>query len=218
MADLDVQPKKKNSWLPWLIALIALLLLFLLLRSCNKTHAVANTTDSTTNIRQADTSANPGAATTVPAGSAADWNNIDRNAPTASYAEITNKDISVHGNDNYSIYSLGENVLFETGNSTIRKDAYQNLKQVVASINQRYKGGDIRIYGYTDSVGSKGYNKELAQQRAEAVSKWLAVNGGIDSSKISINAIGEGQPVATNNTAQGRQQNRRVEIAVRKAQ
>ncbi len=218
MADLDVQPKKKTSWLPWLIALIAILLLFLLLRSCNRTHTVASMGDSTTNIGP-DTSANAGAvATTVPVNGAADWNNIDRSAPTASYSEITNKDISVNGNDNYSIYSLGENVLFETGNSTIRKNAADNLKQVAASISQRYKGGDIRIFGYTDSVGSKGYNKELAQQRAEAVRNWLAANGGIDSSKISINAIGEGQPVATNNTAQGRQQNRRVEVAVRKAQ
>ena len=219
MADLDVQPKKKTSWLTWLIALIALLLLFLLLRSCNRTHTVASTANATTNIGPADTSANAGeAATTVPVHGAADWNNIDRNAPTASYSEITNKDITVNGNDNYSIYSLGENVLFETGNSIIKKGAAINLKQVAASINQRYKGGDIRIFGYTDSVGSKNYNKELAQQRAEAVRSWLAGNGGIDSSKISVNAIGEAQPVASNNTAQGRQQNRRVEIAVRKAQ
>ncbi len=213
MADIDVQPKKKKSFLPLILGLfVVALLLFFLLRSCNKTGTAVNNTDSTTTAGP-DTSAK--VATTVPA---ADWNNIDRTAPSASYAEITNKDISVNGTDNYSIYSLGENVLFETGNSNIKKDADKNLKQVVASINQRYKGGDIRIFGYTDSVGSKGYNKELAQQRAEAVSKWLAVNGGIDSSKISINAIGEGQPVATNNTARGRQQNRRVEIVVRKAQ
>ncbi len=216
MADIDVQPKRKNSsWLTWLIAALILLgLLFFLLRGCNKTTTVANTTDSTTTIK--DTGG--AVATTTPAGSTTpDWADVDRNAPTAAYGEITDKGITVRGNDNYGIYSLGENILFETDKSTLRKDAEQNLKQVVASINKRFNGGNLRVYGYTDSTGTKGYNKELAQQRAEAVRTWLATNGGIDSTKISINAIGDAAPVATNATAQGRQQNRRVEIVARKA-
>ncbi len=219
MADLDVQPKKQTSWLPWLIAAIVLIgLLFFLLRGCNKTDAVATTGD-TTNTATTDANAAGAVGTTTPAaGSGANWDNIDRNAPAASYDEITDKNINVRGNENYGIYSIGENILFETDKSTIRKDAAQNLKQLAASIDKRFKGGDLRVYGYTDSVGSKGYNKELAQQRAEAVRTWLAANGNIDSGKISINAIGEGQPVATNATAQGRQQNRRVEVVARKAQ
>ena len=216
MANLDVQPKKKSSWLPWLIAAIILLLLILLLRhGCNKTNNVAGTTDTTTAVAPANAGS---VATTTPANTNGDWSNIDRNAPIASYGEISDKNISVRGNDNYGIYSLGEDVLFETGNSNIRNDAAKNLKQITASINQRFKGGDIRVYGYTDSVGSKDYNKDLAQQRAEAVRTWLATTGGMDSSKISINAIGEGQPVATNATEKGRQQNRRVEVVARKAQ
>ena len=212
MADLHVQPKKQSSWLPWLIgALILIALLVFLLRSCNKTDAVAGTnTDST---------ATGGAiATTTPSGtSTPDWADVDRNAPAANYDEITNKDISVRGNDNYGIYSLGENILFETDKSTIRKDAEQNLQQLAASIQKRFNGGNLRVYGYTDSVGTPGYNKDLAQQRAEAVKSWLATNAGIDSGKISINAIGEGAPVATNTTAAGRQKNRRVEVVARKA-
>ena len=216
MADLDVQPKRKSSsWLTWLIAAIILLgLLFFLLRGCNKSNAVVGTSDSTTERK--DTGA--AVATTTPSGSTtADWADIDRNAPAASYQEITGKGITVRGNDNYGIYSLGENILFDEGKSDIRKDAGQNLKEVVASINKRFNGGNLRVYGYTDSIGSKGYNKELAQQRAEAVRTWLATNGGFDSSKISINAIGAEAPVATNATEHGRQQNRRVEIVARKA-
>ena len=211
MADLDVQPKKQASWLPWLIGAILLLaLLIFLLRSCNKTNAVAGTADSTTT--------GGAVATTTPAGTKTpDWADIERNAPAASYGEITNKDIEVRGNDNYGIYSLGENILFETDKSTIKPDAEQNLKQLAASINKRFNGGEVRVYGYTDSVGSKGYNKELAEQRAEAVKSWLATNAGIDSVKISLNAIGEGAPVATNATSAGRQQNRRVEVVARKA-
>lgn len=210
MADLHVQPKKQTSWLPWLIgALILLGLLVFLLRSCNKTDAVAGAnTDST----------GAAVATTTPAGTTTpDWADVDRNAPAAKYDEITNKDISVRENGNYGIYSLGENILFETDKSTIRKDAEQNLQQLAGSIKKRFAGGDLRVYGYTDSVGTSGYNKELAQQRAEAVKSWLATNTGIDSGNISINAIGEGAPVATNATAAGRQENRRVEVVARKA-
>lgn len=211
MAELHVQPKKKSSWLPWLIGAILLIaLLAFLWRTCNNTTKAVGATDST--------STGGAVATTTPAGTKTpDWNDLDRNAPAANYDEITNKDISVRGNDNYGIYSLGENILFETGKSTILKNSEQNMQQLTASINKRFPGGDLRIYGYTDSVGSSGSNKELAQQRAQSVKTWLATNAGFDSSRISINAIGEEAPVATNATAAGRQQNRRVEIVARKA-
>ena len=217
MAELDVQPKKKSSWLPWLIAaIILLLLLFILFRSCNKTGAMATTGT------HGDTSAAVTGTTTPATGTAAnaagDWGSIDRNAPAASYEELTGKNINVRGNDNYGIYSLGENILFDNDKSTIKKDAEQNLKQLAASINKRFGGGDVRIYGYTDSVGTPGYNKQLAQDRAEAVKQWLVTNGSITEGKISLNPVGEGQPIATNATEKGRQQNRRVEVVARKAQ
>ena len=213
MADLHVQRKKQSSPLPWLIgALILIALLVFLLRSCNKTDAVGGTaTDSAANGSAAVATTTPSTTTTP------DWADVDKNAPSANYDEITNKDISVRGNDNYGIYSLGENILFETDKSTLRKEAEQNLQLLATSIKKRFNGGDLRVYGYTDSVGTPGYNKELAQQRAEAVKSWLATNAGIDSGKISINAIGEGAPVATNGTAAGRQENRRVEVVARKA-
>ncbi len=215
MADLDVQPKKKsNSWLWLLLLLILILLIVFFMRGCNKNGTATNTADTTTSRK--DTGA--AVATTTPATTTTpDWSDVDRNAPSVAYGEITNKNITVRGNDNYGIYSLGENILFDEGKSTIRKDAEQNLKEVVASINKRFNGGNLRVYGYTDSIGSKESNKELAQQRAEAVKTWLATNGGFDSTKISINAIGDNAPVATNTTEKGRQQNRRVEIVARKA-
>lgn len=216
MAELNVQPKKKSSILPWLIAAIVVIgLLFFLLRGCNNNDQNGNGVDTTA---AASTSTDTTAAvrTTTPA-NAGDWSNIDQNAPAASYQEITDKNIDVRGNDNYGIYSLGEDILFDNDKSTIRKSAEPNLKQIAASISQRFNGGDVRVYGFTDSVGSAGYNKDLAEQRAAAVRSWLATNAGIDSSRISLNPIGEGRPVASNNTAQGRQQNRRVEIIARKA-
>lgn len=207
MAELDVQPKKKTSWWPWLLlALILLALLFFLLRSCNKTTVAATTSDSTVN-----------SGTTVPGGATnSAWDSIDFNAPSASYDEITNKNISVRGNDRYAVYSLGENVLFDEGKSTIRSDAEQNLKQLAASIQKRFNEGDVRIYGHTDSIGGSDANKQLAEQRAESVRNWLITNGNITENRISLHPIGESQPVATNGTETGREQNRRVEVVVKK--
>ena len=211
MADIDVQPKRKsNSWIWLLLALLLIFLLIFLARSCNKNKGNAGATDSSSVT-----------GVTTPAGSdttnASGWNDADMsNAPAAAYEEITDSNISVRGNANYSIYSIGENILFDEGKSTIRPDAEKNLKQLTASIQKRFAGGDIRIYGYTDSIGTVASNKQLAEQRAQAVSNWFSANG-LDKNHISINAVGEAKPVATNATAQGRQQNRRVEVAARKA-
>jgi outer membrane protein OmpA-like peptidoglycan-associated protein len=204
MAELNVQPKKKTNILAWLLLLAGIAaLIWWLTRDKNGEVATIPPEDTITN--------NATTSTTTPT---ADWNSIDFNSPTVSYDEITDKNIDVRGNNSYGIYGLGENVLFDEGKATIRTDAEANLKQITGSIDKRYNGGEVRIYGYTDSTGSAGANKELAQQRADAVKNWLQSNG-IDAGRISVNAIGEARPIATNSTEAGRQQNRRVEIVAR---
>lgn len=210
MAELNVQPKKKTSFLPWLLLLlgVAALIWFFATRNKSDDNAAISTTKDTAVT-----------ATTVPASSSAntsDWDSVDFNAPAANYDEITDKNIDVRGNNNYGIYGLGENILFDEGKAEIRKDAEANLKQVTASISKRFANADVRIYGYTDATGSAGANKELAQQRADAVKTWFQ-NNGIEAAHISENAIGEANPVATNSTEAGRKQNRRVEIVARSA-
>jgi outer membrane protein OmpA-like peptidoglycan-associated protein len=204
MADLDVQPKKKGSILPWiLLALGALLLIFFLFKGCgNDKNESATATDTVST-----------ATTTAPVNQG--WDSVDFNSPNKSYEEITDTSINVRGNSNYGIYGLGENILFDEGKSVVRSTAERNLHQIVNSINKRYSGGEIRVYGFTDATGSAGYNKELAEQRAEAVRNWLVKNGKLDESRISLHPIGEAQPAATNATSEGRQQNRRVEIVAR---
>jgi outer membrane protein OmpA-like peptidoglycan-associated protein len=215
MADLDVQPKKRGSILPWILAaLAALLLLFLLARGCgdDKDDDVTTTTTTT-----GDTVVRDG--TAAAAGTAAatgDWNDVDWNAPATNFEEVTNREINVRGNDRYAIYGLGENILFDEGKATIRQDAEYDLQQVAASIGKRFNGADVRIYGHTDASGSAGANQQLSAQRAEAVRNWLSGHG-VDASKLSVHAQGEGQPAATNTTEAGRQENRRVEIVARKA-
>ena len=174
MADLSVQPKKRKiHGLVWLLAAIVILVIVLFLqRSCNNTatNDIANTAD--TNVVVGVTS--PGAIgnDTTAAGrtpGADDWDDMEKNAPNANYEEVTDKNITVRGNDNYGIYNLGSNILFNSNSSALRNGAEQKLTQIAASINKRFKGGEVRIYGFADSTGSAAYNKQLGEQRAATV-------------------------------------------------
>ncbi len=131
------------------------------------------------------------------------------------FAEVNLPDISVRGDDDYSVYGLEEKVLFDTGKSEIKASASNALNQVAASIGQRYGKNQIQVMGFADSRGDKDFNKELSEKRAEAVKNWLVTNGKMDASRLSVEPMGEAMPAASNATAAGRKENRRVEIAVR---
>jgi outer membrane protein OmpA-like peptidoglycan-associated protein len=207
MAELNVEPKSQRPWWLWLLlAVIALAILLFLLRGCDGDEAARD---------PETTSATDPAATSSGVAADNDWNDIDRNAPAATYEEITDQDINVRGNDQYAIYSLDETILFDTDSKEIRSGAEQKLKQVAASMEQRFANGQVRVYGYTDARGSAGYNQQLAEERAEAIQDWLVQNGEIGEDVISVHPVGESQPIASNATAEGRQQNRRVEIVAR---
>ena len=208
MADIDVKPKSKTPWWLWLILLlVALALLFFFLRGCgNTTGEQATDGADTTTTTTTDSSSTTAIATTTT------WDNVDFNSPKASYDEITDTTISVRGGDKYTIYSLGENLLFATDESTLQGSADKQLQQVVASLQKRFKGSVIGVYGRADAKGDKQENKELGAQRAEAVRNWLVTKGKIDAGKVSVHSYGETQPLASNATAEGRKQNRSVEI------
>jgi outer membrane protein OmpA-like peptidoglycan-associated protein len=150
------------------------------------------------------------------AGGRADWEDIDRSAPEVTFPEVKSRDLRVRGNNDYAIYDMEETVLFEFDKANIKPSAQNTLKEVASSIDQRYAEGEIRIYGHTDKVGSASYNKELAEERARAVKQWLVQHGNINDSRISIHPVGQAEPVASNETEEGRQQNRRVEIVARR--
>lgn len=73
------------------------------------------------------------------------------------------------------------------------------------------KGGNFVVVGHTDSKGSAAYNQTLSEQRAQAVVDWL-VSNGVDAGQLTAKGAGESKPVASNDTAEGRAQNRRVEL------
>jgi outer membrane protein OmpA-like peptidoglycan-associated protein len=210
MAELNVEPKQNKPWWLWLLlGLIAVLALIFLLRGCDDDRDME--TDGTT------TATTAGATTDRRTTGEGDWNNINRNVPVATYQEITDRDVTVRGNEDYAIYTMDEAILFDTDSDQLRPGADQKLQQVAQSLNQRYANGQVRIYGYTDARGSADYNEQLAEERAESVRNWLTQQGNISNDRISLHPVGEADPAATNETAQGRQQNRRVEIVARRA-
>jgi len=137
---------------------------------------------------------------------------VDFTVPVVVFVEIKSKDIEVRGNDSYSIYSFEENILFDVNKSTIRQKGQDKLNEIIASINKRYAGAEIVVYGFTDSDGSKYYNKALAVDRANTVKLYLQQKGNIGSDRISVRGKGEQNPISTNENENGRQKNRRVEI------
>ncbi len=128
--------------------------------------------------------------------------------------EVSLSGVTVRGNENYQVYGVDEKVLFDTGKAAIKPSATEALKQISASINKRYPGKDVRVLGFADSRGEKSYNRDLSKQRAESVKNYLITTDKMAADRLSTEAFGETQPVATNATPSGRQENRRVEIAV----
>jgi len=103
-------------------------------------------------------------------------------------------------------------VLFDTGKYSLRPLAREKLAKV-AGIVSGHPGLRLDVEGYTDSVGGDDYNQRLSEQRGSAVRDYLTQSGMAQSS-VTTQGFGKAQPVATNDTAQGRQQNRRVEIVI----
>jgi outer membrane protein OmpA-like peptidoglycan-associated protein len=210
MADLDVQPKRSRAWWPWLLLLLlAIAALFFLVRGC-ESDPTADAGPPAAGI--ADSTA---AATSDTVLAASDWDIVNFDAPAIRYEEITDRDINVRGDEGYAIYGIDETILFDSGKADLKAGAEEKLRLIAASMGKRFKAGPVRIYGFTDAKGSAGYNQQLAEQRAEAVRNWLVQNGNIAQQQASVHPVGEARPVASNATAAGRSQNRRVEIVAR---
>jgi outer membrane protein OmpA-like peptidoglycan-associated protein len=107
------------------------------------------------------------------------------------------------------VVTLGD-VLFDTGKSTLQPGAQRSVTQLVQVLT-RHAERRVLIEGFTDSVGSDEMNMQLSQRRAETFQREL-MNGGIAADRIEVRAWGEANPVADNDSAAGRQRNRRVEV------
>jgi outer membrane protein OmpA-like peptidoglycan-associated protein len=106
-------------------------------------------------------------------------------------------------------------VYFEFGKATLRTESYVALTEA-AQVMKDNPDIIVEIQGHTDNVGSDKANQTLSEKRAYAVMNWLAQYGGIAPARLSAKGYGESQPIASNDTDEGRQLNRRVDFAIAK--
>lgn len=116
-----------------------------------------------------------------------------------------------------TVVTLSGSVLFPTGGDTLSDISRQSLDKVAQALQEQPKGSHIRVEGYTDARGSSNSNEALSQRRAMAVRDYLAQRG-VDGSVLEAVGRGEADPIASNDTADGRANNRRVEIVIQPAQ
>jgi outer membrane protein OmpA-like peptidoglycan-associated protein len=118
-------------------------------------------------------------------------------------------DLQARQTDRGVVVTLGD-VLFETGQATLKPGANLALNRLATFLSGNPQTR-ILIEGHTDSVGSEEYNEVLSERRARAVATEL-MSRGISADQLQTLGRGKGYPVASNDTPEGRQQNRRVEI------
>lgn len=113
-----------------------------------------------------------------------------------------------------ALRDYAKTILFKTGKTEIKFESAEILGNI-AEILKEYDRATFYIDGHTDSVGSEELNQKLSEGRAQSVIDWLAEHG-IDKSRLTSRGFGESQPLMTNDTRDGRERNRRVEIILNK--
>ncbi|MDC0738008.1 OmpA family protein [Cognatishimia sp. SS12] len=125
---------------------------------------------------------------------------------------LDNDDVRITNTGDRLIVTLPQDILFATDSSSVRPDLQRDLRAIAGNLNA-YPNSTIQVIGHTDNVGDATYNQDLSLRRANSVASVLR-NAGVPSSRILAMGRGEDQPVASNLTAEGRAQNRRVEIVI----
>jgi outer membrane protein OmpA-like peptidoglycan-associated protein len=108
--------------------------------------------------------------------------------------------------------TFASGLLFDTDSDVLNASARQNLSTLATNLG-KYPDTDLLIVGHTDATGTDAYNMSLSERRAAAVVDYLA-SQGVMRSRLRPTGRGESEPIATNATEAGRQQNRRVEVAI----
>lgn len=179
--------------------------------------ATAEADRSAADAARARADADRARADTVAANSAAE---AARRAEIESSAEAARQaadlqrqidELQAEVTDRGLVLTLGD-VLFTTGSAELQGGASNRLNKLVTFLNE-YPERLVLIEGHTDSMGTSEYNQGLSQRRSESV-KYYLTQQGIATQRLSTSGMGEDQPVASNDSAAGRLQNRRVEIII----
>jgi outer membrane protein OmpA-like peptidoglycan-associated protein len=121
-------------------------------------------------------------------------------------------DAEVRREDERIVILFKEKVLFGFDRSDLNTSAETNLNKLV-NVLQKYPDTNIEIIGHTDNKGTNDYNQTLSQRRASSVASYLRAQR-VSSSRLTTKGMGESDPIATNDTEDGRSQNRRVEFVI----
>jgi outer membrane protein OmpA-like peptidoglycan-associated protein len=113
-----------------------------------------------------------------------------------------------------TVYIAPSGILFDLDSAALTPGAVPTLRAIVADIKESHLTGAIRVEGYTDDIGSSGYNLGLSRDRAQTVAAWLVSVAGVDGKRIRVLGYGERDPAQPNDSDEHRQANRRVVIAV----
>ncbi|RPH36669.1 OmpA family protein, partial [bacterium] len=108
--------------------------------------------------------------------------------------------------------TFNSGILFKTNSADLQPEAKANIEKL-GTILKKYADTNILVEGHTDSTGTDVYNQTLSEKRAQSVAQFTQ-NQGVASTRFTIKGYGESQPLVSNSTTDGRQQNRRVEIAI----
>jgi len=139
------------------------------------------------------------------AGGAAVGNSLDKQE--AELRGSLGSGVGIVNNGDSLIVTLPQDILFATNSTAVSGASQRDLSTLARSIND-YPNTSVNVVGHTDNVGNASFNYDLSQRRAQAVSSVL-INAGVSAARIRSIGRGEDAPVATNLTAEGRQQNRR---------
>jgi outer membrane protein OmpA-like peptidoglycan-associated protein len=125
---------------------------------------------------------------------------------------LQNSGVSVTRVGDSIVLNMPSNVTFDTDESDVKPQFYDTLNSV-AIVFQEYDKTLIDVAGHTDSDGSDDYNYDLSRRRAASVARYLS-SQQLDPNRFSVDGRGEREPIASNASASGKQQNRRVEITI----
>lgn len=123
----------------------------------------------------------------------------------------TGVDVSRNPDGSVALVMPGS-ITFDTNKANIKPNFYTTLSKVAATLTEDNKSA-ILVTGYTDNTGNDSINLPLSQQRAQSVASYLA-SQGVSTTRINVQGHGAANPIASNTTAAGREQNRRVEISI----
>ena len=149
-------------------------------------------------------------------------NKMDKAKKAAEMANAQAEIMQDSEGTQYVKATFDSGLLFQTGKSTLSPNAVRDINVFITNLKAEDSTFDIIIDGYTDNQGwrnssaeqSQAKNKQLSLQRAMAVQNQIVASGYAPTRIVAVNGYGEANPVASNTTAEGKQQNRRVEVFI----